>query len=258
MKNTTKTLIISLFIALLPSLVFASFDTNLRYGSRGEKVSELQEFLISEGFMTVSATGNFYSLTLKAVKAFQTAHNLPSTGFFGIMSRTVANSLITQDEDIFGGVEATSTPVIPIAEQKTKELETKIDNLTQQVQILSIPQPVQVIQPSPVPPIIDKTELIIGDNGVQLSPYTAWTSFTLDTKDKDGNQFDWRREKVENYPNIHIVATLDGQPLDDITNTDKGYPYSQNQYNPILKQKGTYTFTFTYGNLTKSETIEVK
>ena len=147
----TKILVsFALIFIISPTFASAFFEKNLKYGDRGEQISELQELLISEGFMTHSATGNFYSLTLKAVKAFQTAHNLPSTGFFGIMSRAVANSLITQDEEIFGGIEATSTPVIPIAEQKTKELEVKIDTLTQQVQTIIQPinKPTVIVQPN--------------------------------------------------------------------------------------------------------------
>ena len=87
-------LVIALLILLFPFQAFASFDVNLKYGDKGSNVSELQEFLVDQGYLNYQITGNFYALTLKAVKAFQLANNLPSTGYFGILSRGVANSIL--------------------------------------------------------------------------------------------------------------------------------------------------------------------
>ena len=243
---------ISLFIAtlaLLPSIAFASFDVSLKYGSRGEAVAELQELLISEGFMTGSATGNFYSLTLKAVKAFQLAHNLPSTGFFGIMSGTVANSLITQDEEIFGGVEATSTPIIPIVEQQTKDLNTKIDNMAKKIEQLSTPQPLPLTQPIMPPDLSDtfvrKINRPSKEDGVGFY-------IQLGAKDSNGKDI--------SEPKINATLTKDG--IEIPLSTGFSRQTREDPYDIVfsrnLTEKGTYTFTFTYGNLTKSETFEVK
>lgn len=79
---------------LVPSFAFASFDSNLRYGTAGSAVQELQEFLTTQGIYHGPITGNFFSLTLAAVQSFQTIHSLPSTGYFGPMSRAVANGLL--------------------------------------------------------------------------------------------------------------------------------------------------------------------
>lgn len=95
MHKVLTTLALAVF--LLPAVSFASFDTNLKYGNTGSFVSELQEFLSAHNYLNSPATGNFFSLTLAAVKQFQAANNLPSTGYFGPMSRAVANSLLTAD-----------------------------------------------------------------------------------------------------------------------------------------------------------------
>ncbi len=56
----------------------------------GYDVEELQNFLTSNGFLVMpaeSAPGYFGELTQIALKKFQTANNLPSTGYFGSMTR---------------------------------------------------------------------------------------------------------------------------------------------------------------------------
>ena len=81
---------------ILPSVSSASIDTNLKYGSRGGYVTELQEFLIDKGFLTGQSSGNFFSLTRKAVIAWQASIGLPATGFVGPMSRTKINDELSQ------------------------------------------------------------------------------------------------------------------------------------------------------------------
>jgi peptidoglycan hydrolase-like protein with peptidoglycan-binding domain len=70
-------------------------DTNLSYGARGTAVTELQNMLISKGFLNTQASGNFYSLTRQAVIAYQTYLGLPATGFVGPMTRSKINSELT-------------------------------------------------------------------------------------------------------------------------------------------------------------------
>src|SRR5580698_4058208 len=72
------------------------FSQNLSYGMHGLNVTALQNFLTSEGVYTGPITGNFYSLTLKGVKAFQTKESItPVSGFFGPLSRASANALLS-------------------------------------------------------------------------------------------------------------------------------------------------------------------
>lgn len=99
---------IILTLLIIPNLLFASFDKNLGYGAKGEEVKELQEFLISEECMTGEATGNYYSITVKAVKCFQGKNGINTTGYFGTLTRTKANELLTlsmENEEVLGSVE---------------------------------------------------------------------------------------------------------------------------------------------------------
>lgn len=88
-----KKIHIALLVAslVIPSISLASIDTNLKYGSRGLGVTELQDFLIDKGFLTGQSSGNFFSLTRRAVVAYQSSVGLPATGFVGPMTRTKIN-----------------------------------------------------------------------------------------------------------------------------------------------------------------------
>jgi hypothetical protein len=96
MKINMKKILLSVFVLsiLLPTLAFASFDTSLKYGSRGDAVIELQDLLIAQGFLKGNSDGRYGLVTLNAVKAFQTANGLSSDGYFGKASRTKASSIL--------------------------------------------------------------------------------------------------------------------------------------------------------------------
>lgn len=162
MKNT----LLAIFVALLivPMSAFAAFDTNLKYGSKGETVKELQEFLTDQGFYSGGVTGNFYSLTLAGVKKFQTSHNLPATGYFGPMSRGVANQILAsaiQDTETAEIVEtgATTTPVV-VPDDLTKKVADLTVKIEEQKAVLgSIVQNTTPMAPPPpvVPVVIPQT-----------------------------------------------------------------------------------------------------
>lgn len=82
-----------------PSFVFASFDRDLFYGLRSDPdVEELQEFLTSQGVYSGPITGNFFSLTLAAVKKFQATNGiLPSAGYFGPKTRLYVNGTLAKE-----------------------------------------------------------------------------------------------------------------------------------------------------------------
>ncbi len=89
--------IIALLVAV-PFSVFAQgvFEYDLEYGMTNKiDVAELQEFLTDEGLYTGPITGNFFSLTMKAVKAFQYREGIaPAAGYFGPKTRARANALL--------------------------------------------------------------------------------------------------------------------------------------------------------------------
>ena len=85
-----------LLIALLiPNIISASIDANLRYG----------------------ATGNFYSLTLKAVKEYQKSVSITPTGFVGPLTRAKINQELQPIETESIIKEVSSVPVVlPVVE----------------------------------------------------------------------------------------------------------------------------------------------
>lgn len=83
-----------LLALIFPSLGLA-FESDLKYGSSGPEVAELQEFLTDKGFYSGPITGSFYSLTRSAVIKFQGAYNItPMYGYFGPMTRGKANEIL--------------------------------------------------------------------------------------------------------------------------------------------------------------------
>lgn len=101
---------------IIPSVSIASIDTNLKYGSRGGHVTELQEFLIDKGFLAGQASGNFFSLTRKAVVAYQSSVGLPATGFVGPMTRSKINDDLSQTNapSVSAEISETGTTTISI------------------------------------------------------------------------------------------------------------------------------------------------
>lgn len=87
------------------------FDQDVSYGQSGSNVLEVQEFLGTQNLFAGPYTGNFYSLTLAAVKKFQAINFIPTTGYFGPLSRAAAQAIVageTADNE-------TATTTAPVA-----------------------------------------------------------------------------------------------------------------------------------------------
>jgi peptidoglycan hydrolase-like protein with peptidoglycan-binding domain len=72
-----------------------AFAVDLHYGLRNNaEVRRLQEFLIERGHLAPGLnTGNYLSLTVAAVRAYQEARGItPSTGNFGPRTRAAVNT----------------------------------------------------------------------------------------------------------------------------------------------------------------------
>lgn len=122
-----KTLLLAIF--LLPTLAFATIDSNLKYGSRGVEVTELQEFLIDKGFLTGQPTGNFFALTKKAVISYQKSLNLPATGFVGQLTRAEINKELEVNNE--AEIQETGAVNQPVS-NNVDDLLKKIADLTEQ------------------------------------------------------------------------------------------------------------------------------
>ena len=65
-----------------------NFTRNLRFGSTGNDVTELQKVLIREGDLILATPTRYFGrLTQRALMKWQARKNLPATGFFGPLSR---------------------------------------------------------------------------------------------------------------------------------------------------------------------------
>ena len=86
---------------MLPSVTFgAVFNHNLFYGTVETDVSQLQQFLKYEGLFSGTVTATFGPLTRSALISFQQQENIiPVSGYFGIISRAHANSIIDAHPD---------------------------------------------------------------------------------------------------------------------------------------------------------------
>lgn len=128
-----KLFIIAAFL-LAPFSAFAAFDTNLTYGSHGDSVTELQEFLTAQGVYSGPVTGNFYTLTLQGVKTFQRREGItPISGYFGPITRGVASNILS----------------IPDGEQDASTTTPPVDYSTTTPSVSSIPQVIYIQVPVP-------------------------------------------------------------------------------------------------------------
>lgn len=121
-----------------PLVAFASFDVDIEYGMRGSAVVELQQFLASKGFFrSEDATGNFYSLTLDAVRHYQAAHGIPATGYVGPLTRAQMNAASTPAMGA-PALSLESSITVPTTGEYTKirDLQQKLAALLQQIQAL--------------------------------------------------------------------------------------------------------------------------
>ena len=69
-----------------------NFKSDLKVGSKGTDVTELQKILIKEGLLNSEPTGYFGKATQDALKKLQSKNKLPANGLFGPMTRSLLSS----------------------------------------------------------------------------------------------------------------------------------------------------------------------
>ncbi len=210
---------------LLSSVIAAkadsSFSKDLYFGmQKDSEVIKLQEFLSGEGLYSGPITGNYFSLTMKAVIAFQKREGVTASGYFGPKSRTKADVILgsqIQASEAQAIAETGSTTTTPIPPKTTNDvvnaLQSQLDALLQQVVLLQgqlkaqqqtqqsvqalqtqVSQQTQTLQqiqqntsPAPIPaPIVDTTPKLDFD---RQSP----TSYILEGS---GQSFSWTSSNV--------------------------------------------------------------
>lgn len=97
--------LVILISAMLPAAVLAE---NLRYGSRGDKVKELQQKLKRWGYYTGSIDGIFGSGTQAAVKNFQKKNGLTADGIVGPKTAAALSMNLTSSSSSSGSSSSSS------------------------------------------------------------------------------------------------------------------------------------------------------
>ena len=98
-----RTLLALAFITAMVGIPFAShawtthyFGKNLKDGETGVEISFLQQYLTEQGYFHYSTTTDYFGpITFAAVKTWQANNGIPSTGFFGPISRAFVNATDT-------------------------------------------------------------------------------------------------------------------------------------------------------------------
>lgn len=85
----TKPAVVIPTINNIPNFKFINL---IKFGSKGNEVKELQNYLIKNGYLVGIADGFFGSMTLSAVKKFQDANKLISDGLIDLEERTILNN----------------------------------------------------------------------------------------------------------------------------------------------------------------------
>ena len=136
------TLLLAFIAIFAGNTAFAmSFDNDLYFGLQDNpNVVKLQEFLTTDGVYTGPITGNFFSLTLKAVKDFQTKYTIsPAAGYFGPLTRVKANNLLGADITASNNQaigELGNAPATTTLKSSTELMEEQINALLSQVSLL--------------------------------------------------------------------------------------------------------------------------
>jgi len=264
--------IIALILLAFPALASAAtFNTNLYYGVQDKPdVTALQEFLTVQGDYSGPVTGNFYSLTLAGVEEFQARNNIsPVSGYFGILSRGVANQLLSP----VAPMEETGTTTAPVivAPQTPKAVQpipvTIVGNTQTNTQPVNNTPVVQapVVQSPPMPQTpawtIDvKQDTNTVPNGVQ-------PRFTVNVYDSNGV---YQKQAVTvttddpDLPSSFIINEPQNSTLDNpnavtffcVGNYD-GFP-GQGCKSTTIPTSGTFNFTFTVDDVSVSKQVTIQ
>ena len=273
-----KTLFLLVFLSV-PLLTSASINTNLSYGSRGQQVIELQNYLINKGFFTGTPSGNFFSLTKSAVLKYQASVALPTTGTIGPLTRTKINTDLAT-------ITPTSNQVKVNETSSVTALTSKVIDLTNQMKALQNQVTSQTIQNSTPPPVqitvVSAPQTGTPNNSTPsapvASPVTA-PKATINPHARTDFSFVGGRvtftptfSNTENYVTLRVTTTNPdgfqrfggaggGQSL--MTQDQTFLISSDGMSGSIvsqLKTAGTYDYTFTlpdYGGVTVTVPVTV-
>ena len=141
MKKIVLVCFTGLFVFACVAKAAGSFSRDLSFGMQNNPdVVQLQQFLTGKGFYSGPINGNFFTLTMKAVKVFQAAQGIsPATGYFGSASRAKANGLLSAS----GSAPEPTPSTVAALQSQIQRLLQQVAALQKQLQMLEQAQTVQ-------------------------------------------------------------------------------------------------------------------
>lgn len=110
----SSAMVLTTIAGLSVSIASADYTRSLTVGSRGADVTELQTTLAAAGFLTVSPTGYFGSLTKRALAQWQASVGIsPASGYFGPITRAYIASNGAAGGTASGNNGGSTTPGCP-------------------------------------------------------------------------------------------------------------------------------------------------
>lgn len=219
---------------LMPTFALASFDRNLTYGSKGEDVTELQEFLTDQGLYSGPITGNLYSLTVAGIKRFQKRESItPISGYFGPKTRIRANSILLSQISNSEDTPPTST--------SSNNTSVYASSTASTIPTTAVPTPV----PAPVPthaPIVPS----IPTPTLTLTPSTTTTTTPTPTPVPPPSQ---PTSIVQDGFDVYNKGTLHGQ---------RGWNSYVNGSNFVVVDTEAFGGTKAIYNQTKADSVITK
>src|SRR3989344_1268721 len=167
------------------------FSRDLSFGFQQDSdVMKLQEFLASEELYSGPITGNFFSLTLKAVKAFQFREGItPMAGYFGPKTRVRANELLGAQVQSSNQQAITETGKNVIQPTTPQTANNPVNNI--QLQLEALLKQVALLQQQ----LKDQTDTNLQAQG-QASFANAFAIEKVDvTPDKSSAKIQWQTSK---------------------------------------------------------------
>ena len=258
-RNLSKNAVV-LLLLFLPFIVSASFESNLYYGlQNNNSVKEMQEFLTDQGVYSGPVTGNFYSLTLKAVKDFQKKEKIsPTSGFFGPLTRQRANEILSVNIEPSNqqSIKETGSTPPPVEPAKTtndivKSLQDQIALLMQQIQAMqaqqtSVQQLQQTVQQQAqtINQIQQNTQQIAQNTTSVCTPSWScetWNSCSNSQKSRictDSNNCSTNSNKPDEtqsctMPYIELFDIYQGSGMNKTHKVSPIYPEMQNESNYV-------------------------
>lgn len=227
--NMNKYVVIFL-LSIFPLLVSAQvFERDLEFGMQDDTdITKLQEFLTDEGIYSGPITGNFFSLTLKAVKKFQQREGItPAAGYFGPKTRMKVNAVFStsikesKDQAVAEGVNPTLTPIASFQTTQKNQLNVmssimeQIVALQKQIDLLlkknSTANTIPPTVSTPTTPVASNTHPV-----AQIQP-----SITQPTQQQPNAVSQQNQQSaipaVPATPSTPAVSATPAQPSQDIT-----------------------------------------